>query len=1044
MSINAIPVSVSNWTALSSNYTLDKNIKYYSLPITTKDGYKVVRQNMTNYSRDVALNKETLFHLPSASYLLNFLYDSGKPIILTGSYSKISIVLNNVKYYLTTVSKTDSTLIFDPNIDRAILFRIEQNQTGAITIWAQTNNLITFNSSTQQFQLSPVLPESQINRQLYDFISHGNNRFSLISKTNKRLWGVSVSGKEAYYLATNGYIDKDYNVVNDFVFTFDDYQFSYRPDGLIIDHTWVKYYSEINNKANNRNVSIKEKSTVAIQHLHDVPYNTQIESKQMKSNVANLKSIMTSNYDYDYDTPIEYAPIANDNSYCFTDLTTSFYVPANSSILLNDSGYYIFVKQILSQPLSGVLDIEIDGTFSYTPLRYDLSIEDQFIYQIEDVLGLTASATVFVCMPGHPINATEDNYCVNQVTPKPLIAREDNYCINPRDPIPLIATDDYYTFDEPAVSFQAGIVNSILKNDQGLDIYVYGNLTSPSYGNLTIETNGNFIYSPFIFGSEINDQFIYQIIDTLGNTASATVYINIPEKTIEAFDDSYTSDMTLQFNSPSSVLNNDTGDGITVTNIVETPLSGSLISWQSNGNFSYVPNQFTNSIVNDKFKYRITDVYGLTAEAYAYLSFQGSPIAASDDNITMYYLNTSMTVDQHHYYKSIIVNDSGTGVTVDTVLVSSQSGNLVSLNADGTFVYETTVLPSPQIFTDSFIYQIKDTFNQTATAQVNITRNPIQIVAIDDYYLSTNIVSCHESNESPLQNDYASYNLKFAGILSNPLSGTVQILDQETGTFDYCPFPSVSSQPLIDTFIYGVSDGFGNTASATITFEISASLLKAIDDCYSFNQMATSFNIPLINSITANDIGINIGVVTNLTNPQSGTLSGLSVNGTFNYVPYPSAYGLDIYDTFIYQISDSYSQLASATVCIEITGSPLIAVNDYYTIPSAVSSLSCFPPHALTSQPLTANDIGTQFYVVTNLTNPLSGFLSGLTIYGSFFYGATTVPPGPGGDINDSFIYQIKDYFGQTASATVFITRQEGTSLISAVSDCYYFKVVES
>ena len=90
---------------------------------------------------------------------------------------------------------------------------------------------------------------------------------------------------------------------NDYLFDIDNFAVFYAPNGLVTDHVWVHYYNEFNDKKHNLDVELNEQkciSGVFINHLFDLPYNTKINinNKSMAVNLANLKNVMTGEYEY--------------------------------------------------------------------------------------------------------------------------------------------------------------------------------------------------------------------------------------------------------------------------------------------------------------------------------------------------------------------------------------------------------------------------------------------------------------------------------------------------------------------------------------------------------------------------------------------------------------------------------------------------------------------------------------------------------------------------------------------------------------------------
>lgn len=87
-------------------------------------------------------------------------------------------------------------------------------------------------------------------------------------------------------------------------------------------------------------------------------------------------------------------------------ITTSMNTPVNGSILNNDIGSDLMLTGY-TQPSHGVVVINVDGTFTYTPI-IGYAGPDSFSYTITDSTGQTSEATVFITVTPvpPPINFT--------------------------------------------------------------------------------------------------------------------------------------------------------------------------------------------------------------------------------------------------------------------------------------------------------------------------------------------------------------------------------------------------------------------------------------------------------------------------------------------------------------------------------------------------------------------------------------------------------------------------------------------------------------
>ena len=162
-----------------------------------------------------------------------------------------------------------------------------------------------------------------------------------------------------------------------------------------------------------------------------------------------------------------------------------------------------------SDPSNGSVTLNSDGSFTYTP-NANFNGTDTFSYQISDVDGNTASATVTIT-----VNSVNDE--------------------------PVAVADSYSVDEEELLSVSApGILDNDRVGGDGDTLRVATN-TDTSNGQLILNDDGSFTYMPDV-GYIGKDQFSYSITDSDGDVASATVVIDVllaspPSPTIKLNDD---------------------------------------------------------------------------------------------------------------------------------------------------------------------------------------------------------------------------------------------------------------------------------------------------------------------------------------------------------------------------------------------------------------------------------------------------------------------------------------------------------------------------
>ncbi|MDQ3070214.1 MAG: Ig-like domain-containing protein, partial [Acidobacteriota bacterium] len=220
----------------------------------------------------------------------------------------------------------------------------------------------------------------------------------------------------------------------------------------------------------------------------------------------------------------------------------------------------------------------------------------------------------------------------------------------------------------------------------------------------------------------------------------------------------------------------------------------------------------------------------------------------------------------------------------------------------------------------------------------------------------------------------------------------------------------------IDTFSYSIADGFGGTATASVTINVVNQAPIAVNDARTVRPgQAVSINVLTNDSDPDNspDVfpsGPDPMTVTSHTQPSRGTITQ-SPNGTFTYT---SSLTPPVYlgtDSFTYTIADSYGGSATATVTITIVNSPPVAVDDAATTrPGQAVTI------AVLTQGTPDSDPDSDTLTVTGSTTPSNGTRV-QNVNNTFTYTPALTFTG-----TDSFTYTISDGFGGTSTATVRIT----------------------
>ncbi|MCF2858115.1 Ig-like domain-containing protein [Pseudoalteromonas sp. SMS1] len=579
-----------------------------------------------------------------------------------------------------------------------------------------------------------------------------------------------------------------------------------------------------------------------------------------------------------------------------------------------------------------------------------------------------------------------------------------------------VANNDSFT----GAQFQA-VSGNVLSNDQDLGFgplqVVLPVQVSPQNGELNLQSNGNFTYTPkeSFFGS---DSFVYQVINTQGATAQATVSINI-ERTNQnpmALPNSY----ALQKNSELSIsggglLVNDIdfdGDSVSVNTTPVVDVQNGTLTLNSDGTFTYVPT--ADFVGSDFFEYRIEDGNGGFATADVSISIEeeltNTPPTAVNDNY-----QTSEDILLQISAPGILDNDtddqldSGSTdlINLQIEIAETTKNGALELTSEGGFRYTPGENFSGQ---DFFVYQVSDLQGATATAFALIDIVPVNDppMALDD--------SVEVTAGAQIEIDVANNDLDIDGVLD--LSTLSVVMEPMHGSL------SLNSA---NKFVYQSESGFDGTDYFTYTVKDNEGAVSNEAFVYIF---VTTENIPPVAAndaaSTTQDTAVEINVLANDSDPD-GSLNGVSleivtspkngstsINTSDHVVTYLPESGFVGIDTFEYRVQDNrgdFSNTAIVTVSVSEANQPPVANNDSAEVEIGSSVFISVLEND------TDEDGLIDFSTLELVASPSKGTVS-LGSTGSFTYQHTGTAVG-----TDSFSYQVKDNAGALSNiALVSIT----------------------
>jgi hypothetical protein len=317
---NNIHISSSPWVPLSSVYPYDDNISINNVYIQSTDGYNVFEHNVFESSRDVSLNKNTVFYLTSAKSLFNFINEKELNELALGSYIVLSTTpsgsFGSDLQYITVI---DNNLYLGTQYTNNSFFRFIANNDNTFSLLNGSDLYITVDDKTPfNLTLQSKLPETEEYKQKFNWYEQNGKIYFSIKIVNpmgvgsnyeERFWSFSKVGPERGRIRASGILSS-MNVLsanNDYLFNVSNFDSTFIPTGLIADHTWISYYNQFDDQHNNKTVEpllVRCISGVYINHLFDLPYNTKINinNRSMDVNFINLKNIMTGEYEYKLNT----------------------------------------------------------------------------------------------------------------------------------------------------------------------------------------------------------------------------------------------------------------------------------------------------------------------------------------------------------------------------------------------------------------------------------------------------------------------------------------------------------------------------------------------------------------------------------------------------------------------------------------------------------------------------------------------------------------------------------------------------------------------
>ena len=485
----------------------------------------------------------------------------------------------------------------------------------------------------------------------------------------------------------------------------------------------------------------------------------------------------------------------------------------------------------------GTVTLNADGTVTYLTTR--TSGTDSFTYLLSDGHGRTDTATVHLTIDAAPVAAAD------------------------------------------AVPTAAGTAADIAVLDNDTDpeaeALTLVSATTPRHG--TTAVIGNRIrYTPAagFFGA---DTFRYTIRDTAGNTASATVTVNVGPPATDS------SAVVLANHSVDITVAG--SDKLTVSTVTAPGHGTATIV---DGKIRYVPDTGFTGV--DTFTYTVTDDNGGSATATVTVTVSdGTPVAMGDQRTTPY--QKAVTV-------KVLDNDLDPNGELAVTAVTSPDYGTVS------FTSSAVVYTPADGFTGkaTFTYTATDIDGHETTATVTVTVGVPPTVPD-----KTATAKPGKAVQIPLPTVDENGNPVTIKSVGKAKHGTVKLNDD--GTVTYTPDEGYAG---IDSFSYEVVDADGNVATAMVNVTVGSTNTKPVakNDKVSVVGGGSIVIKPKANDTDADEDKLTIS---RIGNPKHG-VAVRNANGTVTYAPIDGYTGAD---SFSYTISDGHRGTATATVTIMVT-----------------------------------------------------------------------------------------------------------------------------
>ncbi len=497
-------------------------------------------------------------------------------------------------------------------------------------------------------------------------------------------------------------------------------------------------------------------------------------------------------------------------------------------------------------------------------------------------------------------------------------------------------------------SYNNGLVIGVT-NPNNLTL-TYNLATQAAYGSANISATGNFTYIPNnnIPTTIQQDTFTYTItyFDTATGlnttTTPATATLNFLSNNVSVSVTNNTFNNISRTNATSQSIANLVSKPNTITitnyNLVTSPAYGG-ITIQSNGNFTYTPNNIPQNVNQVTFSFSVSytenNVTQTSNNATITLNLSGGGGGGigNDFTVSEITINATRAGQSTGSLSSTVNNPNNLVITQYSRTVAATYGNVSIVSGTGEFTYTPRSTIPNTVAQDSFQFAVTYTENglrkfARSTAIIRFNGDtPAGTVTIDNAVFSE--VSRTNPYKNSLMVQVKNPNNLAINFPSNSIDANFgNVIISQSGEFTYTPSSTITDNVNQDSFKFSLtytnSSGaqvVSNVATIQLNFTAINTSIQAIAHSTVFDAFqSTTLNGQLHGHINGSNASITFEI---MRQPSKGTLNLNSTTGVFIYQPNADATESD---SFEFRVKDSQGNTVSnnAVVTIKLNPRPVI------------------------------------------------------------------------------------------------------------------------